>query len=125
MTNDKNVSPSGWYIASYVLRFVVVNEVGNDDPNRRFMSWENTVIVKAGSLDEAYDKVVAIGTSNTEPYKGGDEGIDVQWIFEGLTELLPVYEEIEDGSELMWADHSPKKLKTIQSWILSKGEFHQ
>ena len=63
--------------------------------------WENTVIVKALILSEAHDKVTSIGNEHTAPYKGGLEGIDVQWQFEGVIELLPVYEEPEDGGELM------------------------
>ncbi|MBP8963458.1 MAG: DUF4288 domain-containing protein, partial [Opitutaceae bacterium] len=93
---SKNVSPVGWYVASYLIRFIELEAEGNDDPEKRFLSWENTVIVKADDLLAAYDKVVAIALENTAPYKGGPQGIPVQFVFEGVTELLPIYEELED-----------------------------
>ena len=126
MKDSKNMSPVGWYVGSYVLRFVELAERGNNDPKRKFLTWENTVIVTARSLDHAYDKIVAIAKRGTEPYKGGPSpGIDVQWLFEGVTELLPIYEKLEDGAEIMWAEHSLRSLKKIRSWARKKKQFHQ
>ena len=120
MTWDKNISPTGWYIASYMLRFIELADPDNEDPERKFLVWENTVLVMANSLDEAYDKTVVIAGLATDPYKGGKGAIEVQWVFEGVTEILPVYEEIGDGCEVMWAKYR-KKLKNIRR--KSKEEF--
>ncbi|CAG0952416.1 hypothetical protein ANRL3_00328 [Anaerolineae bacterium] len=121
---DKNNSPYGWYVASYLLRLVEIECPHNYDENKRFRTWENTIIVQGNDLDEAYDKTVEFAQCGNEPYKGGSKGIDVQWLFEGVTELLPIYEELEDGSEIMWAEHY-QKLKTIRKFIKNKGEFKQ
>lgn len=123
--HDKNLSPVGWYVASYILRFVELDREDKDDLDGRFFTYENTIIVKAGSLDEAYDKTVTVAKGHTEPYKGGSEGVDVQWVFEGLTEILPIYEELEDGAEIMWAKHGPRKLRNIRRQALHKGEIHK
>ncbi|MDR3158766.1 MAG: DUF4288 domain-containing protein [Zoogloeaceae bacterium] len=88
----KDVSPVGWHIGSYLLRFVELDALGNDDPDEEFLVWETTVIVKVGSIDEAYHKTVAVAEAETTPYKGGQEGVPVQWVFEGVTELLPIHE---------------------------------
>ena len=125
MTINKNVAPYGWYVGAYLLRFIELTEVGNDDPEKRFLSWENTVLVKAKDLDEAYDKIVKLGMESTNPYKGGPDGVDVQWVFEGVTEILPIYDEIEDGCEIMWAEREPRKLKNLRKMVRSKGEFAQ
>jgi hypothetical protein len=125
MTLSKNIAPYGWYVGSYLLRFIEQAEEGNDDLERRFLTWENTVLVKAIDLDDAYDKIVKIGMENTTPYKGGPKGIDVQFVFEGVTEILPIYEEIEDGAEIMWASHKPRKLKNLRKSVRRKGEFAQ
>ena len=124
MTRDKNVSPVGWYVGTYQLRFVELAHAFNEDPNHKFLCWKNTVIVRAEDLNQAYDKVVAIGMQSTAPYKGGPDGVDVQWLFEGVIELLPIYEELEDGAEIMWGE-STKMLKSMRKDVCSKDELHQ
>ena len=99
---------------SYLLRFIELDAPGNDDPDGEFLVWENTVIVRAGNLDEAYGKVVAIAEAETDPYQGGDEGVPVQWVFEGVTELLPIYQPLEDGAEIMWAEHEAVRLSELR-----------
>jgi hypothetical protein len=122
---DKNISPVGWYVGTYLARFIEIEDPSNSDLEARFATWENTVIVKAEDLDEAYDKVEKIGIEHAEPYKGGKEGIDVQWEYLGIVELLPIYEELEDGSEIMWASNYPRKLKNLQGMVKAKNEFQQ
>jgi hypothetical protein len=124
MSWSKNVSPVGWYVGSYLLRVVEWAQEGNDDPEKRFLTWENTILVRATDLDEAYDKIVECTRLSTNPYKGGPQAVDVQWIFEGVTEILPVYEEIADGCEIIWSECT-KKLKNIRKCVRAKGEFHQ
>jgi len=121
--SSKNTSPVGWYVGSYLIRFIELEESGNDDPEREFLTWENTVIVKASTLDEAYDKVVIVAKRETAPYLGGAEGVPVQWIFEGVTELLPIYEQLEDGAEIMWAEHEPLKLSRLRQRVRSRSEL--
>jgi len=115
----KDVSPVGWYVGSYVIRFIELEEAGNDDPEREFIVWENTVIVRAANLDEAYRKVVAVAESTTKPYRGGLEGVPVQWVFEGITELLPIFDELEDGAEIMWTEHEAVKLSDLRQRTVS------
>lgn len=71
MKHEKNISPVGWYVVSYLLRFVELNDEKRDDEQARFLSWENTVLVRAGTLDEAYEKGMALALENAVPYKGG------------------------------------------------------
>jgi hypothetical protein len=125
MPVDRNVSPVGWYIGGYLLRFIEVADPSRDDEEEKFLTWENTVIVKAENLDEAYDKVASIGRQSTAPYKGGPAGIDVKWEFEGVTFLVPIYAELEDGAEVLWAEHAPRKLRNIKRMVAPKGSFHQ
>ncbi|MEZ5496152.1 MAG: DUF4288 domain-containing protein [Gammaproteobacteria bacterium] len=121
--NDKNISPVGWYIGSYLIRFIELDEEGNDDLEKRFLSWENTVIVKAESMGEAFAKIETLAKENEEPYLGGPEGVPVQWVYEGITELLPIYEELTDGSEVMWGEHHPRKLKRLRSMAHRSVDF--
>jgi hypothetical protein len=122
---DNNISPVGWYLGSYVLRFVELQDPKREEPEAKFLTWQNTVLVKAEDLDQAYDKVAAIGKEHTNPYKGGPDGVDVKWEFEGVSSLVPVYEEIEDGCEIAWTEHAPRKLRTIKAQVGARGSFHQ
>jgi len=123
--SDKNVSPVGWYVASYVLRFVELERADIENLDARFLTWINSILVSASDLDEAYDKTVAFAQQNTEPYKGGKDGISVQWVFEGVTEILPLYEELQYGAEIMWAERNPRKLSNIRKSVRKKGQFKQ
>lgn len=120
--DDKDVSPTGWYVGSYLIRFAECDEALSDDPEERFSAWENTVIVKASDMDEAYRKITALGKEETRPYRGGKEGKTVRWIFEGVTELLPIYEKLEDGAEIMWRRHYSKKLKNLKKLIIRSSD---
>ncbi len=120
---DKNISPVGWYIGTYLSRFIEIEKECNDDPDERFESWENTVIVQADSLDEAFKKIEKIGKQHGDPYKGGEAGVDVQWEYLGIIDLLPIYEELEDGAELMWGKNRPKKLKNLKSMVCDVRSF--
>ena len=47
----------------------------------------------------------------------------VEFVFEGLTSLIAIYEELEDGAEIIWQEHENKTLKTIQGWVKKKEEL--
>ncbi len=123
--HDKNISPVGWYIASYLLRIVEAERQDKQEPEARFTEWENTILVKADSPEEAYDKTVEVASRFTKPYKGGREGVDVQWVFEGVTEVLPVYEELVDGAEIIWEERHGVKLKNFRKRALRRKEIRR
>ncbi len=97
---NSSTSPVGWYVASYILRFVALNE-DNEREAKRFKVWENTILIQASSPEEAYKKVTSYAEKESQPYEN-NLGQTVRFIFEGLTSLLPVYEELADGSEILW-----------------------
>ena len=121
--SSRSVSPVGWYVGSYPMRFVELEDVRNDDPDQEYLTWENTVIVRADNLEQAYDKIAAIAEGGTEPYQGGAEGVPVRWMFEGVTELLPIYEKLEDGAEIMWAEHAPARLESLRQRVRDRSEL--
>ena len=125
MSYNKNISPVGWYYGSYVLRFVEIAEPGNDDPEKRFPTWENTVLVRAKTLEAAYRKVERIGKSQTKPYRGGPKGARVKWAYVGVSDVLPIHEKIEDGSEIAWTDHGSRKLKNVRRWVRPVAEHRR
>jgi hypothetical protein len=122
---DKNVSPVGWYLVSYLLRFVELDDKQRNDDEKRFTSWENTVLVKAATINQAYEKAMLITREAAQPYRGGPEGVPVQWKLVGITDVLPIYEEIEDGCEVAWSEKAPRKLKNLKRMVRPKGSFRQ
>lgn len=81
----------------------------------------NTVLVAAEPLDEAYDKLLQIGRVHCEPCQGGPEAVDVQWLFEGVTEILPFYDELGDGAEVVWTEGEGTKLQGMRARVREKG----
>ena len=80
--------------------------------------WENTRLLRAKNREEAYeqgDKVVPHCTPTKN--KCGE------WHFAGISMLLPVYEEIEDGAELLWNDRGLMTIGRIRSWLKPKSNF--
>lgn len=120
--DDKSHSHVGWYIGSFLIRFIEIDDKNNQDPERRFLAWENVVLIKADTFDEAYEKLIKRTESETKPYKGGAEGVDVKWELVGITDLVPIYEELEDGAEILWNKFN-RKLKTLEKWVYTKDQL--
>ncbi len=120
----RNRSPFGWWIASYIERFEYYDENKNN-PARKCLAWENTVLVRARTREQAYRKAVALGRlsngnefwDSTNPKRKG------AWHFEGLTVLLPIYDELTDGAEILWTEHANRSVKTIKSLVKRKQEL--
>ena len=125
MTYNKNNSPIGWYLGAYLLRFVELNDPQRNEGDCRFLSWENTVLVRAKTMKQAFSKVERIGKQASKPYRGGPEGVPVQWEYMGVTELLPIYEDIEDGAEIAWRERSPRTLRKLKELVGPMESFLQ
>jgi hypothetical protein len=116
----RNHSPNGWWIASYIERMAWDCEP-NPSPNSRCTAWENTIILKAGNREEAYEKAVKLAQNPSEfEDASGRKG---HWFFEGLTSLLPIYSELEDGAEILWQEHENRTVGKVRSWVKSKEEL--
>src|SRR5262245_27873359 len=119
----RNRNHSGWWVASYIERFEYYDE-NKSNTARRCLAWENTVLIRARSREQAYRKAVALGRQSN-----GNEGWNSEtkrrgaWRFEGLTELLPVYEELMDGAEILWKEHENRTVKAIRSLVKRKRDL--
>lgn len=122
MENDlsyRNRSPYGWWIASYLLR-AAWDDAPEPHPRARCTAWENTIILQAPDREAAYAKAVLFGEHAGDTFESEDGRQKGRWVFEGQTRLLPIYEELQDGAEVMWKQYEGKSVGKIHSWIKQK-----
>jgi len=92
-----------WYIVEIIEKYEPV-ERNEKQELRRVTTWGNHHLIKADSPEKAFDKAVKLGKEAEYKFTNSDK-IEMEWIFVGIGELLPIYEDIEDGVELMWNDY--------------------
>jgi len=119
----RNRNHAGWWIASFIERFEYYDE-NKANLNRRCLAYENTILIRAPNREVAYRKAVAQGRlSNGSEGWSSSSGRKGAWRFDGLTGLLPVYEELEDGAEILWQKHADVTVRRIRSRIKRKQEL--
>ncbi len=119
----RNRSPHGWWTASYLERFVFDDE-NRRDLSRRCLAWENTILIEAKDREQAYRKAVAHGRLG----QGGvarevGTGRKGRWRFEGLTSLLPIYERLENGAEVLWQEHAGCAVRSVLAKVKRKKQL--
>jgi len=120
--NAKDVSPVGWYIAAYIERLEFKDE-DKPDLTRRCRAWKNTILVRARDPEQAYRRArywATLGGGGRWKIKKGIRG---RMVFEGFTTLLPVYDKIKDGCEVIWTDYRSRSVRSIKSMVSPKGEL--
>ncbi len=119
-----DVSPVNWYVAHILLRFEFYDEV-KENLNRRCRIWLNEILINAKNPSEAYKKATKFGKLEEESGEMWTEQTDRKgrWLFEGLTSLVPIYEELKDGTEIFWTEYENKSVKTAKSWVKPKDKL--
>lgn len=101
MDNAKTYSPTmkkpatsrtGWWIAG------LLEKHSNTD---RPSYWNNYRLNKAGDWRTAFRKAAELGAANA---RVGNKAFSGHQEFIGVTDLLPIYDEFEDGAELLWQE---------------------
>ena len=82
--------------ADLVVEFVIGEKGGN-------LVHYNLTLVRAESAEQAYAKAVEFGNRPDTTYTNTD-GQPVMCKFRGLRELTMVYDDIEDGAELLYEE---------------------
>ncbi len=104
MENEKiSVENGKWYIAEIIEKCEPVNR-NEAQELRRVKTWGNFHIIKAETPKKAYEKAVKIGKEAEYKFTNSDN-LEMEWIFIGIGNLIPIYEDIEDGSEIMWENY--------------------
>ena len=121
----RNQSPHGWWLASYLERFEF-RDARPRGPEARCLAWENMILVRGKTRDLAYRRAIALARSKTTRRwrrYGDPPGRLGRWVFEGLTNLIPIYEPLRHGSEILWTDHGNLSLRAIRGRVKRKREL--
>ncbi len=111
-----------WYIVEIVEKCEPVDRNEKQDL-RRVTTWGNHHLIKANSPEKAFDKAVKLGKEAEYKFTNTDK-VEMEWIFVGIGELLPIYEEnIQDGTELMWRDYGFISERRTKRLVFDKKEF--
>jgi hypothetical protein len=119
----RNRSPYGWWVAIYLIRAAWDDQepLGDED---QCVAWENTIILQAPDRESAYKKALAMAqvdggefSDEANPERKG------RWVLEGLMSLLAIHDELTDGAEILWTEHSTVPIGRLRSWIKTKHEL--
>ena len=116
-TSFCNRDHTGWWIFNEVLQWVSRRQKKLTDESRCLV-WENTRLIRARNREEAFQKALRLGQEgHPSPTSGGE------WRFVGISLLLPVYEDLEDGAEVLWTVRGRMTVGRIKKLVKSKKEL--
>jgi len=101
-----------WFIGELVEEFKVAGQEKN-------LVHINTILIKADSPEAAYDRALALGESANRNFIN-TEGAEVRVRFRGLRGLLPIYDRLEDGAELLYEEHEGVSDEAIEAMVKPK-----
>ena len=113
----RNRSLSGWWIFREVEQWISDRQK-KLTPRSRCLVWHNTRLVRAKTREEAYQKALKLAMLGD-----GARTVAGHWKSLGISMLLPVYEEIEDGSELLWEETESMTVAKIKKLIRTKRQL--
>jgi hypothetical protein len=116
----QNRSPFGWWAATYLERFEWYGS-----KSHRHRVWENTILIKAKGRDLAFQKAEKHARSGSGKWRlyGAPPGRKGRWVYAGITDLLPIYEELSDGAEILWQEHLNMTTATINKRIKKRSQL--
>jgi hypothetical protein len=118
---DKIVNNGNWFIVEIIEQTETV-AADESKENRRLTVRGNYLLIKSASLAKAYDKAEIIGQNYNYIFRNED-GIDLKNSFVGIGDLLPIYEDLEDGAEILWADYGSISARKARSYVKPRAEW--
>lgn len=83
-----------WYLADLIVEIKI-----EDEPRNTIHT--NTVLIRADSPEDAYNKALELGDEENTEYDN-PEGKLVVFKFRGIKDLYAIYDDLEHGSELFY-----------------------
>ncbi len=113
----RNQSPTGWWLFREI-QFWVSDRRKKLGPTSRCPVWENTRLLRAKNREEALAKALCLARDGHPSKTRGAE-----WRSGGISQLLPIYEELEDGAEILWDKLGSLSVARIKRLAKSKRQL--
>ena len=80
------------------------------------LAWENTIILQTPGRKSAYTKAISLAKDDCGEFKdANNNNRNGYWVREGLTSLLPIYDELRDSMVILWVQHENRTIGKIRS----------
>ncbi|HEY5550684.1 MAG TPA: DUF4288 domain-containing protein [Opitutaceae bacterium] len=87
------------------------------------MVWVNIHLIKASSANEAYSKALKKGKEHNARYRAGKDARPARWVFRGIRQLMPIYEKIADGAEIMFETHEGLTPASVKKMVRPRNRL--
>ena len=104
-----------WFLAELIQGFTFSN---GENP----LVWVNTILIRANSLDQAYEKALKQGSLYDDTYANSNDVL-VTVRFRGLRDLILIYEKLEDGAELSYTEYDDLNEEKIAAMVTPKEKL--
>lgn len=104
-----------WYLAELLETFQVADV-------ETYSLYINAILVHAVDAEEAYTKALKFGEDHNHEYLNTD-GVLVTVRFGGLRNLLEIYEELDDGSEIFYESYKDLSKEEIEQKAKTKEQL--
>ncbi len=100
---SKIINKDKWFLVEIIEKY---EPVDSDKTNelRRVTTWGNYHLISASNPSQAYDKALKIGKMSNYKFTNSDK-IKMKSEFLGIGDLLPIYEDLQDGAEILWHNY--------------------
>jgi hypothetical protein len=103
-----------WFLADLIQQFTFV-----DGSHSIYV---NTILVKATSVEQAYEKALEFGEVYNYSFTNTDQE-EVKVSFRGLRDLYLVYDKLEDGGELIYEEFEEITEEEIAGMVTPKEKL--
>jgi hypothetical protein len=103
-----------WFLADLIQQFTF-----KDGSHSIYV---NTILVKATSVEQAYEKALKFGEVYNYSFTNADQE-EVKVSFRGLRDLYLIYDKLEDGSELIYEDYEEMTEEEIAALVTPKEKL--
>ena len=111
-----------WFLVD-VVEIAEFPEKSNTNPNRRCLTWVNTLLIRAYTSEQAYEKALATAKKKYPQTYTNSNGDRVQWVVLGLSSMREIQEELKDGIEIDWVNRGHISFKHAQSLVKTKEQL--